>query len=93
MARPSGHLGALEDERARLSPAPSSSGEINEARLAWVRIMNAMVANAELAKLDADTDRLLFAPLRAAEQIADARGRGKSAPAPVTPPATDPAEK
>lgn len=88
-----GQLGGLEDERARLSPRPSTAAEINEARLAWIRIMNALVANAELANLDADTDRLLFSPLRAAEQIADARGRGKatsepaSAPAPAPPPA------
>jgi hypothetical protein len=52
--------------------------------------MNALVANAELANLDADSDRLLFGPLRAAEQTADARGRGKNAPAPVPVPAPAP---
>lgn len=77
-------LGELEDERARLSPRPSSSAEINEARLAWVRIANALVANAELAGIDSTTDHLLFAPLRSAEKTADARGKTKPAPAQAT---------
>jgi len=79
--------GTLEDERARLNPTPSTSAEINDARLGWVRIMNALVANAELANLDADSDRLVFGPLRAAEQSADAQGRTKNGPAPVPAPA------
>lgn len=53
------------------------------------------MANAEIAKVDAATDHLLFAPLRAAELVADRR-RGKApapeAPAaPATPPAASPA--
>jgi hypothetical protein len=61
-------LGDLEEERARLSqPSSSSAAEINNARLGWVRVANALVANAELAGLDDDTDRLLFSALRAAE--------------------------
>jgi hypothetical protein len=83
-------LGKLEDERARLTPAPNTAAEVNNARLSWVRIMNAFVANAELADLDEDSDRLLFGPLRAAEQTADTRGRGKNAPAPVPGPVPDP---
>jgi hypothetical protein len=77
-------IGQLEDERARLSPPPTASSAINEARLAWVRIANALLANAELAGIDAATDHLLFAPLRAAEKTADSRGRGKPAAAPAT---------
>jgi hypothetical protein len=80
-------LGDLEEQRAQLMPTPSAQADINTARLAWIRVMNALVANAELAGLDADTDRLLFAALRAAEKTADARGRSKAhpAPAPVNP--------
>jgi len=49
-------IGQLEDERARLSPPPTPSADINNARLAWIRIINALVANAELAGVDAATD-------------------------------------
>jgi hypothetical protein len=92
-------IGDLEDERARLSPPPTPSADINNARLAWVRITNALLANAELAGIDSATDHLLFAPLRAAEKTADSRGKSKptSAPAatttttaPVTPATTAP---
>ena len=88
-------LGQAEDERARLCPPPSPAADINAARLRWIRIVNALVANAEIAKVDAATDHLLFAPLRAAELVADRR-RGKApapeAPAaPATPPAASPA--
>jgi hypothetical protein len=87
-------LGAAEEERARLEPQQSSAAEINSARLGWVRIMNALLANADLVDLDQATDRLLFGPLRAAEHAAGSRGRGKSAtqaPAPVPPaPETNP---
>jgi len=69
------HLGDLEDERARLSPPPRSSADINNARIGWVRIVNALVANAEIAGLNSATDRLLFSAQRAAEQTADSRGR------------------
>jgi len=80
-------LGAAEDERARLEPRPSAAAELNNARLAWIRIMNALVANAELAGLDEATDRLLFGPLRAAEKSAD-RGKGKTPAATDTPATT-----
>jgi hypothetical protein len=79
-------LGDLEEQRARLLPTPSGQADINAARLAWVRVMNALVANAELASLDADTDRLLFGALRAAEKTADARGRSKASTAPAPAP-------
>jgi hypothetical protein len=76
-------IGDLEDERGRLTPPPTASADINSARLAWIRIVNALVANAELANLDATTAHLLFAPLRAAEKAADSRGKGKPAAAPA----------
>ncbi len=68
-------IGQLEDERARLSPAPSPASEINRARLGWIRITNALLANAELAGIDSATEHLLFAPLRAAEAAAESRGK------------------
>ncbi len=71
-------IGEAEDERARLDPPPSPAADINAARLRWVRIVHALVANADVAGLDATTDHLLFAPLRAAEETADRR-RGKTA--------------
>lgn len=81
-------LGAAEDERAKLEPQPSSAADMNNARLGWIRIMNVLIANAELANLDAATDRLLFGPLRAAEQAATNRGRGKTAATPEVPAAS-----
>ena len=80
-------IGDLEDERCRLAPPPTASADINAARLAWVRIVNALVANAELAGIDPATDHLLFAPLRAAERTAESRGKSKAAPAPAPTPA------
>lgn len=71
-------LGQLEDERARLSPAPSPASDINRARLTWIRIANALMANAELAEIDSATEYLLFAPLRAAEKAAESRGKKKA---------------
>ncbi len=70
-------MGQLEDERARLLPGSTPAADITKARLAWVRVMNALVANAELAGIDEATDHLLFAPLRAAEQAASNRGKRK----------------
>lgn len=81
-------IGQLEDERARLNPTPSPSSEVNNARLAWVRATNALLANAEMAELDEATDHLLFAPLRAAEKAAQSRGKAKAATSPARPTTT-----
>jgi len=70
-------LGAAEEERGRVEPKPSSAAELNKARVGWIRLMNALLANAELAGIDEATDRLLFGALHAAERAADSRGRGK----------------
>ncbi len=80
-------LGALEEQRARLNaPAAASAAQVSSARMAWVRVVNALLANAELAGLDGDSDRLLFAALRAAERTAD--GRRTAGPERVPPPAS-----
>lgn len=74
-------LGALEEERARLDdPSTKTAGQINAARIGWVRVVNALVTIAELSSLDADSDRVLFSALRAAEHTADNRRRSKREP-------------
>ena len=78
-------LGAMEEERARLAAPAATAAEVNAARLAWIRVVNALVANAELAEVDEATDHLLFSALRAAARTADSRRRAhREAPAPVT---------
>jgi hypothetical protein len=45
-------LGTLEEERARLgAPAATTVAEMNSTRMAWVRVTNALLANAELAQI------------------------------------------
>lgn len=91
-------LGRLEDERAALlaTPAETDGGANVAARNAWIRAVNALVANAELAELPDDQTALVFGALRQAE--AKATRRGKSAPAepipgPADPVAVDPGAK
>ena len=83
-------LGALEDERAKVLAAPAESdGAANvEARNAWIRAGNALVANAELAELSQEQSAAIFSALRQAEAKADRRG--KAAPAEPTPGPADP---
>lgn len=77
-------LGVLEEERAHLSQGnPSPAKEIAAARRQWIRVVKAFLSCAGVMNLDADTDNLLFAPLRAAEQVAANRMRGKATPAPA----------
>ncbi|OJY15338.1 MAG: hypothetical protein BGO98_23200 [Myxococcales bacterium 68-20] len=80
-------LGQLEDERAKLLAAPGESdGPANvEARNAWIRAGNALVANAELSQ---EQRAVIFSALRQAEARADRRG--KAAPAEPTPGPADP---
>lgn len=79
-------LGELEEERARLTaPAATSAAQLNDARIAWIRVTNALVANAELVKLDKEDDRILFSALRAAARTADSRNRSPKEPTPVNP--------
>ena len=83
-------LGELEDERAQLASAP---GELDgvahvDARNAWIRAVNALIANAELAELPPEQHALIFGALRQAE--ARAVRRGKAAPVEPTPGPADP---
>jgi hypothetical protein len=58
-------LGQLEDERARLTEgAPSLGADMQKARLEWMRVMKALMANAKLAEIDSVTDQVLFSTLR-----------------------------
>ena len=72
-------LGDLEEQKARLvGPAGNSALQISQARFGWIRVVKALLANAELAQINEEQDRVLFAPLRAAESAADRRKRGRS---------------
>lgn len=69
-------LGELEDERARIVNAPASPSDgarLMLARNQWIRAVNALVANADLAELDGDKSRLVFGALRLVEKKADRR--------------------
>lgn len=69
-------LGELEDERAQIvsTPAgPSDGAKLLAARNQWIRAVNALVANGELAQPPEDVDRLVFGALRLAEKAADRR--------------------
>ncbi len=68
-------LGELEYERAQIaSPTgPSDGAKLVAARNQWIRAVNALVANGELAELDGATDRVVFGALRLAEKAADRR--------------------
>ncbi len=70
-------LGELEDERVSLATLGEGTGTKQAAaRNGWIRAVNALVAVAELSKLDEETDHLIFGALRLAEKHADNRGRG-----------------
>ena len=71
-------LGALENEKTRLAPAPdsiSAGKNLVAARNKWLRAVNLFVAIAEAAELDPNADRIIFNPLRSAESKAAKRGR------------------
>lgn len=74
-------LGTFENERAVLEAGEHDGGALQKARNKWVRVVNAFVSNAEMAELDAETDALLFEPLRVAEKKADERARQTAAAA------------
>ncbi len=81
-------LGDLEDEKGRLlaEQADASSGTaLVKARNRWIRVVNAMVADGELAELPGATDALVFGPLRDAEKKAEVRSRTAPAATPTTP--------
>lgn len=75
-------LGGLEDEKGRLAEqqADASSGlSLVKARNRWIRVVNALVADGELAELPAPTDTWVFGPLRDAEKKAILRARSTHA--------------
>lgn len=86
-------LGELEDEKTVLlgSAGPSDQARLLAARNQWMRAMNALVANGELANLDPAVDLVLFGPLRTTEKAADRRGKGLP-PGPDEPDAAPPAD-
>lgn len=68
-------LGETEDARALLlaNPAPSDGAKAVAARNKWIRAVNALVTNAELAELDDATKTTLLGALRHADKMADRR--------------------
>jgi hypothetical protein len=72
-------LGELEDKKVALltPPEKSAAQTLIDAKNLWIRTMNALVANAELAGVDDATMQLVFGPLWAAEKAADKKARGK----------------
>lgn len=80
-------LGALEDEKGRLLAEPedeATAASAVNARNYWVRVVNLMVANADMVEIDTKDRAAIFGPLFDAEKKADARqrsskGKGKAA--------------
>jgi len=71
-------LGALEDEKAQLIAEQSNAATgtaLVQARNRWIRVVNALVADADLAEIDAAADLTIFGPLRDAEKKAEGRSR------------------
>ncbi|AKU98731.1 hypothetical protein AKJ09_05395 [Labilithrix luteola] len=83
-------LGVLEDERAqlRLTATESSAVANVNARNAWIRAVNALIANAELAGISPAQDTMIFGALREAETKANRRGKAPAVE--PTPGAADP---
>lgn len=72
-------LGKLEEQRGSFAtPSSTAQGAINAARLAWIKAINALIANAVLADLPPATDQLLFGAFRLASKKSDLRSRGTS---------------
>lgn len=73
-------LGELEDKKVALQTPPEKSAAqtLLDAKNLWIRTMNALIANAELAGVDDETMQLVFGPLWAAETAADKRARSKA---------------
>ncbi len=69
-------LGAVETDRARLiQPEAVARTTRHAGRLAWIRVTNAIIANASLAELSEEDDYLLFNELRMMERAADERAQ------------------
>jgi hypothetical protein len=75
-------LGALEDEKVYLlaEQAEATSGmALVQARNRWIRVVNAMLADAELAEIAPSTYVPIFGPLLEAEKKAESRSRAAPA--------------
>jgi hypothetical protein len=75
-------LGTLEDEKTQLLAEQSGAAAgtaLVQARNRWIRVVNALLADADLAEIDAATDLTLFGPLRDAEKKAETRSRAAPA--------------
>lgn len=73
-------LGALEDERAKLSqakPQPPTAADVVTARNKWIRATSALVSMLELHEPEPAMLDKLLGPLRQAEAVADRRGHRK----------------
>lgn len=68
-------LGVHEAERGRIESEPAEGAALHNARLAWVRAVNAMITNAEAAMIPPAEMAVLFGALQAAERKADDRAR------------------
>jgi hypothetical protein len=89
----SGQLGAVQGQIARLKqPSKSLAAQIQSARREWIRWARILMSTAENAGVSAETEAVLFAPLREAQQRADARWRNGPAPTPPAP-SEDPTKK
>lgn len=78
-------LGEIEEVRVRLANTGTGSGsEIHQARMRWIRTVNAIQAVAAMSNLDEESDAILFSALRAAERTADNRGRSSATDEPAT---------
>lgn len=75
-------LGAVDEKRARLNqPAVTPAAQVQAVRRQWIRWANILVDTAANADLDAETDALLFGPLREMVERANSRWHTKIAPA------------
>jgi hypothetical protein len=81
-------LGVVEETRARLNqPAVTPAAQVQAARREWIRWANILMTTAENAEVSAETDALLFSPLREAVARAASRWHSNSDPAPAPAPA------
>jgi hypothetical protein len=77
-------LGAVEEKRARLNQtAVTPAAKVKAARREWIHWAKVLMTMAENAGVSAETDALLFGPLRELVQKADSRWHTNVAPAPA----------
>jgi hypothetical protein len=88
LAQKAARLGELEHERAQIAAGgPGDPAKMVAARNQWIRAVNALVTNGELAELDESTQQAIFGALRVAEKVADRRKVPPAEPDPAAAPA------